>query len=281
MTRRTAVITGGAGGLGRALTKALIDDGWFVAIIDLPGSEFQSALDAVDAPNLLGAFACDLTDREQVAATCRRICDERPSVDLVIYNAGVTQISQFSDLARETHERVMNINYFGAVDVASHFLQPLRQSRGTHLAISSVAGFAPLVKRTAYAASKHAMEGFFGSLRAEEARHNVRVCIAAPSFIGTNINRPGVIGNRRCRLHECRRCSAHHPQRSAQEEDAHSGGACGKARMADKPPFTQPLCPSHGQKHAGRKHWRIWQVETLSQGNSVRCNQNMNLSVTF
>ena len=192
MTRRTAVITGGAGGLGRALTKALIDDGWFVAIIDLPGSEFQSALDAVDAPNLLGAFACDLTDREQVAETCRRICDERPSVDLVIYNAGVTQISQFSDLARETHERVMNINYFGAVDVASHFLQPLRQSRGTHLAISSVAGFAPLVKRTAYAASKHAMEGFFGSLRAEEARHNVRVCIAAPSFIGTNINRPGV-----------------------------------------------------------------------------------------
>ena len=191
MTRRTAVITGGAGGLGRALTKALIDEGWFVAIIDLPGSEFQSAVEAVDAPNLLGAFACDLTDREQVAATCTRICDERPSVDLVIYNAGVTQISPFSDLARETHERVMNINYFGAVAVASHFLQPLRQSRGTHLAISSVAGFAPLVKRTAYAASKHAMEGFFGSLRAEEARHNVRVCIAAPSFIGTNINRPG------------------------------------------------------------------------------------------
>ena len=58
-------------------------------------------------------------------------------------------------------------------------------------AISSVAGFAPLHNRTAYAASKHAMEGFFNSLRSEEAPYGVAVQIAAPSFIATNLGEPG------------------------------------------------------------------------------------------
>ena len=56
--------------------------------------------------------------------------------------------------------------------------------------ISSVAGFAPLHRRTAYSASKHALEGFFRTLREEEREHGVAVLIAAPSFIGTNIGRP-------------------------------------------------------------------------------------------
>ena len=77
-----------------------------------------------------------------------------------------------------------------AVNMARAFLLPVRKSRGTHLAISSVAGFAPLLNRTAYAASKHAMQGFFASLRAEEHTHGVRCAIAAPSFVATNIGRP-------------------------------------------------------------------------------------------
>merc|ERR1739848_427513 len=57
-------------------------------------------------------------------------------------------------------------------------------------AISSVAGFAPLIRRTGYAASKHALTGFFSSLRAEEQAHGVSVVIVAPSFVATNMDRP-------------------------------------------------------------------------------------------
>ena len=182
---KTAVVTGGAGGLGRALTAALVNDGWLVAVIDLPGA----ALEAAGGPQI-SLWPCDLTDEAAVAATCAAIVDGNSSVDLVIYNAGITQVGLFADLPSAAHRTVFEVNYFGAVSVAAGFLHALRASGGRHLAISSVAGFAPLYKRTAYAGSKHALEGFFGSLASEEKKHGVSVHLAAPSFVATNIGRP-------------------------------------------------------------------------------------------
>jgi NAD(P)-dependent dehydrogenase (short-subunit alcohol dehydrogenase family) len=183
---RTAVITGGAGGLGRAMAGALQKRGWHAALIDLPGPE----LDSIVVSDSQSAWPCDLTDSGQLARTCDAIRTIRPSIDMVVYNAGITHIGLFAESDVEIHRRVLEINYFAAIATASHFLEDLRRSKGTHLAISSVAGFSPLVKRTAYAASKHALEGFFASLRSEERPHGVRTVIAAPSFVATNMDRP-------------------------------------------------------------------------------------------
>ncbi len=90
----------------------------------------------------------------------------------------MTQLGPFHEMPRDVFRRVMEINFFGAVAVTRAVLPALRASRGSLIAISSVAGFAPLVRRTAYAASKHAMEGFFGSLRAEERDSGVHVLVA-------------------------------------------------------------------------------------------------------
>ena len=182
---RTAVITGGAGGLGRALAKALVAKGWRVAVLDLPGPALADSL----APSVT-AYACDVTDPEQVASICARVVADHASIDLVIYNAGITQIGMFAGTTLAAHRRVMEINYFGALHVAAALLQPLRRARGTHLAISSVAGFAPLHRRTAYSASKHALEGLFRTLREEERDFGVKVAIAMPSFVATNIGNP-------------------------------------------------------------------------------------------
>ncbi len=181
--KKTAVITGGAGGLGQALSEALREQGWHTVIIDLPGPRLDALVDDKD----LSVYACDLTKPKQCADICTQILKGRPSIDMVVYNAGVTQISAFADSDMNSHRDLFEINYFSAVECARHFLFPLRKSKGTHLAISSVAGFAPLFHRTAYAASKHALEGFFKSLRAEETLHGVSVTIAAPSFVATNI----------------------------------------------------------------------------------------------
>ena len=182
---RTAVITGGAGGLGRALTRALVEKGWRVAVLDLPGAELEEA-----ASPSVRTYACDVADAEAVAAVCRLVREEHGSIDLVVYNAGITQIGLFSETPLAAHRRVFEINYFGALHVAAALLEAVRQSRGVHLAISSVAGFAPLHRRTAYSASKHALEGLFRTLREEEGEHGVAVLIAAPSFVATNIGRP-------------------------------------------------------------------------------------------
>lgn len=180
-----AVITGGAGGLGQAFARQLLGEGWRVVLIDLPG-----ALEALPpAGPDEERQACDLTDPGAVDAVCTDIVERHPAIDLVIHNAGVTQIGLFEDADLDKHRLVFEINYFGSVRVAKGLLQAVRAARGAHIAVSSVAGFGPLYKRTAYAASKHALNGFFGSLASEEAAHGVRVVIAAPSFIATNPGR--------------------------------------------------------------------------------------------
>ena len=182
---KTAVISGGGGGLGRALSLALQARGWRVVLVDLNVAGLEAS--ATQVP-----IACDLTDVVARGEVFARIIRESASIDLVIYNAGITQIGAFADLSEAALRKVVEINFFAATAMAAAFLRPLRQSKGTHLAMSSVAGFSPLYHRTAYAASKHALEGFFASLRSEEAPYGVRTVIAAPSFIATNPGRADV-----------------------------------------------------------------------------------------
>ncbi|WP_394356589.1 SDR family NAD(P)-dependent oxidoreductase [Sedimentitalea todarodis] len=147
-------------------------------------------IDGVPRTELQLPIACDLTDQDQLAAATDRIRRDYPEIDLVIYNAGITQISAFGDMQESAHRKIFEVNYFSATALAGALLHPVRAAHGTHLAISSVAGFAPLFHRTAYAASKHALEGFFKSLRSEEVQYGVRCQIAAPSFIATNVGNP-------------------------------------------------------------------------------------------
>jgi len=180
---KTVVISGGNGGLGRALADMLEAQGWHAVLMDIN-------IDGLELTETRTPVALDLTDAAALHDAAAAIIAARPSIDLVIYNAGVSQIGPFALTDAASHRRVFEINYFAAVELARAFLQPIRDSGGTHLAISSVAGFAPLHNRTAYAGSKHAMQGFFGSLRSEEMPYGVRCLIAAPSFVATNIGNP-------------------------------------------------------------------------------------------
>ena len=177
---KTAVISGGAGGLGRALARMLQDRGWLTILIDRETGNLPST--ASQWP-----IACDLTDAAARRTAFAKILKSHPAIDLVIYNAGITQIGAFETSDEISHRKVFEINYFAAVEMTRAFLKAVRAARGTHLAISSVAGFSPLYHRTSYAGSKHALEGFFKSLRSEEAEFGVNTLIAAPSFVATKI----------------------------------------------------------------------------------------------
>jgi len=130
---RTAVITGGAGGLGQAMAAQLQGQGWHTVLIDLPGA----LLKVQDGP-LQSSYGCDLTDEAELTRVCKQICADRGAIDLVIYNAGITQVMWFAEASMASHRKLFEINYFAAVACAHAFLQALRQTGGTHLAISSV-----------------------------------------------------------------------------------------------------------------------------------------------
>lgn len=186
---KTAVISGGAGGLGIALADLLLKAGWRICLIDLPGKRMEIARTHFSKDSV-SFFECDLTNNSAVVETSKAIAAAHPTVELVIYNAGITQIGELTADPIEAHKRVFDVNYFGSLYLLREMIHPIRKSNGTHLAVSSVAGFSPLYHRTAYSASKHAMEGLFKSLRAEEQKHGVHVLIAAPSFVATNLDNP-------------------------------------------------------------------------------------------
>ncbi len=177
LTGKTVVVTGAAGGLGRALCENLGARHAKILALDID----EDAL--VDLRNLnldIETFGCDLTDEK----ACSDILSNR-SVDILINNAGITHFSRFEETTVQTIQKVMTVNFFAAVAVTKAVLPALKKSKGAIVAVSSVAGFSPLYGRTGYSASKHAMLGFFSSLRAEVRDHGVCVMIVCPSFIAT------------------------------------------------------------------------------------------------
>lgn len=189
---RTALVTGAAGGIGQALCARLVAAGAQVAAVDID-EERVGALAKDLGPSCL-PLVCDIRNE----AECGRVIDETRSalgpVEVLINNAGLSHHSRFADTAPEVLRRIMDVNFFGSVNMTRAALTDLVDRRGVIAVISSVAGIAPLLDRSAYAASKHALHGMFESLAAEVRPLGVGVVMVCPSFVRTEIDSRALSG---------------------------------------------------------------------------------------
>ena len=184
----SVVLTGAAGGIGRALARRFGAGGARIALLDLN----QEALDGLAAELTAAgidslALACDVTDPDACRDAVADVVSAWGGVDVLVNNAGITHVSLFAETDVEVFRRVMDVNFFGALHSTSAALPSLMERKGRVVTLSSVAGFAPLATRTGYAASKHALHGLFDSLRAEVRRDGVSVTLVCPSFVRTGI----------------------------------------------------------------------------------------------
>jgi NAD(P)-dependent dehydrogenase (short-subunit alcohol dehydrogenase family) len=193
---RVVVVTGAGSGLGRALAMRFAAAGDRIAALDVDEAAvvaLREELRGASAECL--ALRCDVTDpaacRRAIAATVERF----GALDVLVNNAGVSHRSPFAATHPDVIRRVMDVNFHGAVHCTHAALPQLVASRGLVVAISSVAGYTPLVARTGYAASKHALHGFFDSLRSEVEPQGVGVSIVCPSFVATGIDRSALGGD--------------------------------------------------------------------------------------
>jgi short-subunit dehydrogenase len=106
-------------------------------------------------------------------------------VDVLINNAGLVHRSAFRDTDVDVFRRVMEVNYFGSLNVTKAMLDSLVARRGLIIVVSSIAGLSPLYGRSGYSASKHALHGLFESLRSELEGSGVEVLMVCPSFTRT------------------------------------------------------------------------------------------------
>jgi NAD(P)-dependent dehydrogenase (short-subunit alcohol dehydrogenase family) len=193
---KVVVVTGAAAGLGRALCLRFGAAGARIVALDRDGTALD---DCVAQLKQAGVTAigelCDVTREDD----CLRVMTEARRVfggiDALVSNAGITHRSAFARTDPAVIRRVMQVNFFGALHCTHAALQDLVARKGSIIAISSVAGFAPLIARTGYAASKHALHGFFDSLRSEIEPLGVNVLLVCPSFIQTGIEKHALGGN--------------------------------------------------------------------------------------
>jgi short-subunit dehydrogenase len=191
---KTVLITGGSAGIGRALA------------LELAGEQAHLALNGRDPTHLAQAAAACRARGAQVlcvpgdvgeASECARIVEQTVAhfgaLDVLVNNAGMTMWSRFdavSDLS--VYARLLTVNYLSAVLVTAAALPHLKRSRGLIVAVASIAGLTGVPERTGYAASKHAMVGFFESLRIELAASGVGVTIVAPDFVVSELHRRAI-----------------------------------------------------------------------------------------
>jgi short-subunit dehydrogenase len=185
------VVTGASQGIGRALC------------LELSAQRPRLALAARDLASL-EAVAAECRERGAetlVAATdvsqegdCRRLVAQAVArfggLDALVNNAGIGMIARFDELEDlSVYERLIRVNYLGCVWLTHAALPELKKSRGQVLAVASLAGLTGVPTRTGYAASKHAVIGFYDSLRIELRDSGVGVTVACPDFVLSEIHR--------------------------------------------------------------------------------------------
>lgn len=169
----------------------LAHEGYSVGVIARRADRLDEvAADVRDIHGTVHAHVCDVSDPVQVreaVAACRLALGP---IELLVANAGVSGRTSAEDLVADDVERVMYVNFMGAVWVVEAVLpEMLRRGSGQIVAVSSLAGFAGLPGRAAYCASKGAMTNFFESLRPELRGKGVAVTVICPGFVRTEMTR--------------------------------------------------------------------------------------------
>ena len=185
---KSVIITGAAGGIGAALARSFARRGAQLGLfdLDLPGAEKLASELRADGASVV-PLRCDVTSLDECNAAVGKVCEAHGGVDILVNNAGITHLSGFRQTDVDVIRRVVEVNFFGAVHCTKAALEPLLERRGQIIVISSVAGFAPLAKRTGYSASKFALHGFFETLRSEHRGDGLRVLLVCPWFVDTRI----------------------------------------------------------------------------------------------
>jgi short-subunit dehydrogenase len=190
---RTAVITGAAGGIGRAIAAALARRSCHLALADIDDAALARTAADIAANDAKGTLRIsrhrlDVADRKAVAAFPAQVTAAHGSVDILVNNAGVALGGRFIDVAERDFDWLFGINFWGVVQMTRAFLPLLQQSEEARLVnVSSLFGLIAPPGQAAYVASKFAVRGFSESLRHELAGTRVGVTVVHPGGVATSI----------------------------------------------------------------------------------------------
>lgn len=186
---RACLVTGAAGGIGRATALELAARGSRLVLTDIQAGPLEDTADAVRAAGgqVLEAAAVDVTDNAAVAAFAERVHGAHGSLDVVLNVAGVSAWGPVERLRHEHWRRMVDVNLMGPINVIEAFVPPMIEARrGGHLVnVASAAALIGLPWHAAYSASKFGLRGVSEVLRFDLRRHRIGVSLICPGAVDT------------------------------------------------------------------------------------------------
>ncbi|GFS12380.1 dehydrogenase/reductase SDR family member 7B [Elysia marginata] len=191
---KVVFITGASSGLGEALAEAFHLCGCKVVIAGRNADkleELKNRLESRKEDHHHSPVVCvlDLEDDELSEKVHQAVGNVWGRVDILINNAGMSYRGSVAETKPEVDKKLMAVNHFGHIEITKAILPYMVKQRSGHIVcVSSVQGKLPIPHRSAYAASKHAIQAYFDSLRAEVDHQGIRVCVVSPYYIRTNLS---------------------------------------------------------------------------------------------
>jgi len=189
-------ITGASSGIGKALAHELSNRGAHVILSARSTEKLQAIKTKLSHPEKAEVVTLDMLDEEAVQTAALEIQSRYPNLFMLINNAGRSQRSKVIDTDYSVYKDLMRLNYFSVVNLTKSILPTLYKNKTGHIiTLSSVAGKLGAPQRSGYAASKHALHGFFDCLRSEAWHSGVIVTLICPGFVNTPIAHNAVAGD--------------------------------------------------------------------------------------
>ena len=187
---KTIWITGASSGIGKAVALELSRENTHLILSDINESglvEVAALCEKNGCTTLI--VPIDLSDEKSVELTSQMVIDKKLKIDCLYQFAGISQRSLVSETPMFVDRKIFEINFFGAIALTKAVLPEMIKNGGGQLAVtSSLVGKFGFPLRSSYSATKHALHGFFESLRAENKQNNIQVSIFIPGRVKTNIS---------------------------------------------------------------------------------------------
>ena len=196
-------ITGASSGIGEGLCYAFAKEGCKLIISARRESELQRVKAKTNlSDNDILILPIDLENHKEAKNWVNTIIQKFGKLDVLINNGGISQKGTALETTNEVERKIMEVNYFGNVALTKAVLPIMQKQQSGHIVVTtSILGKFGLSFHTSYAASKHALYGYYDSLRMELKPFNIKVMLVAPGFINTNaainsLNADGSISNK-------------------------------------------------------------------------------------
>jgi 3-oxoacyl-[acyl-carrier protein] reductase len=192
--RKHALVTGGSRGIGRAIAEALADDGYALTLVSRVRETNTSVAEALRSGQgaTVTGLAADLSTRDGSRSIIEHLVRESDPLDVVVLNAGTGWIAPFGEVPRNRLERVMALNFLEPFLLLQELLPLMRKAaacRGsaTVVAVSSITGINAAPQRSAYSASKAALNSLCRTINVELAPEGVRAVAICPGYVDTDL----------------------------------------------------------------------------------------------